>query len=1015
MNQVEFVYNGNRITIQCKENDIINKIIKSFANKASIEENKINSLIILYGGKKMTNDEQKLTFNKIANKEDRIRKIMSIIVYDKETEIKKNKILTKSKYIICPNCQEFILIKITNYRIKLFNCKNNHIIDNLSFKDFEKTQYIDYSKIICENCKERSLTEFNMDKFYKCYECNINLCIICRNIHEWDHNIMEYSKINYICRKHNDNFTNYCENCKMNICMECEDEHKIKKHNLIYFGSIVSDKKQLSNEIQNIKKLYIDKCNKDFTQIIIKLNEAKDIISAFDFYNQLYNEITKSFESMIEITNELKYNFNSYYNIKNDIISNFQKNQKYYHILINLKEIENNDDLIEDINKIILEENIKNKLENIKKIYKRINNISEEEKLYLDKEKRDLKEKVKKLEKENEQIKLDKEKLEKISKKSEKENEQLKVDNLKLEENIEQLNIHYMDLEENIELLKKENENFEEKNIELEKNIESLQKCNSKLKNEKDKLEKEKDELERLNEELNEKIKQLELKKDNLEKELKDKRVELNKEKANNDNLKNKIETDKLKKDNFEKDYNNIKFENIKLLKKIKKIESESNEIEKKLQKENKDLKLENDNLKKESKNANLKQLDLEKQIKTKSDLITKNTKENKDLTNRINKLNISLTEERKKRYELEKKLDKNEDEDNSKFYQTFNNFNKIDNSHKRDNLNDRRSGRNRNLFLDRLNNEKQYNNYSYTVENEICPKCRINSDKLEKYEKENESMQKKIYELIKENKMLIFENNTLSKNKNQSENDENKSSIINYIIDKGINQETNLDKYDPGNKFLIIRLIQKDYIKSKKIAEVMLEVDRGNFAPDFPYADRPISINYKTSISAPHMHALALEYLSEYCVQHSRILDVGSGSGFLTLALSKLANDKGTVVGIEHIPELYNFGIKNVEKFNADLIKEKKIVFVKGDGRKGYKNYAPYKAIHVGAASEFVPPSLIEQLDYNGRIFIPIGKKHQTQKLYIIDKDELGNITEKVILSVCYGMLTDIDSQLNQ
>ena len=132
-------------------------------------------------------------------------------------------------------------------------------------------------------------------------------------------------------------------------------------------------------------------------------------------------------------------------------------------------------------------------------------------------------------------------------------------------------------------------------------------------------------------------------------------------------------------------------------------------------------------------------------------------------------------------------------------------------------------------------------------------------------------------------------------------------------------------------------------------------------------------------------------------------------------IKLSKMTNDTGKVIGIEHITELYNFGILNVKKKNSDLINDNKIIFVEGDGRNGYKKYAPYKAIHVGACSEFLPEDLLEQLDNNGRMFIPIGKKGQTQNIYLVDKDSNGKVTYKSILSVCYGMLTDKESQLNQ
>ena len=213
-----------------------------------------------------------------------------------------------------------------------------------------------------------------MNNFYKCYECNINLCNKCEDNHDYNHNITKYSEINYVCGKHNnDIFIKYCNDCKIDICMSCEAEHNL--HNLTNFGPIIPKAKILHFKLEKIKDS-IDVCNKDFMKIITKLIEAKNSIITFD----LYNEITKFFEGIIEIINEVKYNFNSYYNLKKDIISNFHNTQKYYHILINLKEINDNDDLIEDIKKIIEEENIKNKFKNIIQIYKKINNISEEEK-----------------------------------------------------------------------------------------------------------------------------------------------------------------------------------------------------------------------------------------------------------------------------------------------------------------------------------------------------------------------------------------------------------------------------------------------------------------------------------------------------------------------------------------------------------------------------------------------------------------------------------------------------------
>ena len=516
MNKIEFSYLGNKMTIHCKENDSLNEIIKAFANKAFINE---NDLLILYGGAIIKDEEQQLTFSQIANKEDKERKQMNIVVYDKPTEIRKREVLIKSKNIICPKCKEHILIKCSNYKIKLFNCKNEHIIDNLSIKDFEKSQYLNYSKIICEICKKRNLGECKLTNFYKCYECNINLCDKCQMNHDYSHNIMNFGDINYFCGKHKDSFAKYCNNCKIDICCLCEEEHS--GHKLTYYGRIISDKRHLKINLEKIKQC-IDKYDKNCMEITKKVNDSKNIIIDYD----IYNEIGKSYEGIIMIVNEVKNIFNSFYNLKKDIINEFDNSKKYYHLLINLKEINDNNDLVEDINKITQENNIKKKFENIIKIYKKKNNISEEEVLAFDIEKIELKEKVKKLEKiykdleeENEQIKTEIKELEEKNKDLEEKNDQISKEkvkdsqkkykyleeenkqtttymkeikdlNLKLNEENALLKLNNRDLEEKNKQLKKGNEIFEEREKDLKKDINNLEKNIKQLNKEKEQIEK---------------------------------------------------------------------------------------------------------------------------------------------------------------------------------------------------------------------------------------------------------------------------------------------------------------------------------------------------------------------------------------------------------------------------------------------------------------------------------------------------------------------------------------------
>uniref|UniRef100_UPI0009B46650 protein-L-isoaspartate(D-aspartate) O-methyltransferase-like n=1 Tax=Monopterus albus TaxID=43700 RepID=UPI0009B46650 len=102
--------------------------------------------------------------------------------------------------------------------------------------------------------------------------------------------------------------------------------------------------------------------------------------------------------------------------------------------------------------------------------------------------------------------------------------------------------------------------------------------------------------------------------------------------------------------------------------------------------------------------------------------------------------------------------------------------------------------------------------------------------------------------------------------------------------------------------------------------------------------------------------HAHALELLSDKLTEGASALDVGSGSGYLTACFARMTGPSGRVVGIEHINELVQMSIKNVQADDPELLSSGRIRFVVGDGRLGFPDGAPYDAIHVGAAAATVP-----------------------------------------------------------
>ncbi|KAL7678096.1 hypothetical protein ACOME3_004324 [Neoechinorhynchus agilis] len=189
----------------------------------------------------------------------------------------------------------------------------------------------------------------------------------------------------------------------------------------------------------------------------------------------------------------------------------------------------------------------------------------------------------------------------------------------------------------------------------------------------------------------------------------------------------------------------------------------------------------------------------------------------------------------------------------------------------------------------------------------------------------------------------------------------------------------------------LLENLKRANVIVTQQVYDVMLKVDRKFFCPNNTYNDSPQSIGYSVTISAPHMHAHALEILRSNLQPGKRVLDVGSGSGYLCACFAYMVQPSGKVVGVEHIKQLVDNGL---------------IEIIEADGREGNAENSPYDAIHVGAACTSKPQSLIDQLNPGGVLLAPVGSLFQTMIKYI--KGEDGKVKEEQLMDVRYVPLTD-------
>ncbi len=179
-----------------------------------------------------------------------------------------------------------------------------------------------------------------------------------------------------------------------------------------------------------------------------------------------------------------------------------------------------------------------------------------------------------------------------------------------------------------------------------------------------------------------------------------------------------------------------------------------------------------------------------------------------------------------------------------------------------------------------------------------------------------------------------------------------------------------------------LVTILKSEGIRDERVLAAINNIPRHYYVPveikELAYADHPLPIGYKQTISQPYIVAFMTEALQ--LKPNARVLEIGTGSGYQAAVLAQLAHD---VYSIEIVPELAASAATRLKAFGYSNVTVKC-----GNGYLGWPEKAPFDAIIVTAAPDEIPQPLIDQLGENGRLVIPVGsKKLENQKIVLLAK----------------------------
>lgn len=186
-----------------------------------------------------------------------------------------------------------------------------------------------------------------------------------------------------------------------------------------------------------------------------------------------------------------------------------------------------------------------------------------------------------------------------------------------------------------------------------------------------------------------------------------------------------------------------------------------------------------------------------------------------------------------------------------------------------------------------------------------------------------------------------------------------------------------------------MVQRLEQAGIRSPEVLAAMRAVERHLFVDtalaNRAYEESSLPIGLEQTISKPNVVARMLELLqsSTIGIRPGRVLEIGTGCGYQTALLARLAGEVYSIERLRGLHERARNNLRTLRLVNAHLIF--------GDGMLGFPSGAPYAGILAAAGGNAVPSAWCDQLAVGGRLVAPVADSAGAQSLVVIDRTPHG------------------------